>query len=150
MAKIFATLSLNILNSLADHLEYEKSFSDLDPAQKSAFELLTQVNTISAHIPGSDASKIQVCNKIRSYFGLFGLPHIYLTLNPCAAHSPLFQVIFGDKTVNLSECYPILVNTMERALRVAKAPVAASDFFEFSIYTIFNHLFGWNFDKHET
>ena len=76
---------------------------NLEPAQKNALELLQQIKIISAHIPGSEASKIQVCNKIRSYFGLFGLPHIHLTLNPCAAHSPIFQVMFGDKNVNLSE-----------------------------------------------
>jgi len=73
----------------------------LQPSQKNALELLQRVNTISANIPGSEASKILARNKIRSYSGFFGLPHIYLTLNPCAAHSPIFQAIFGDQTVNL-------------------------------------------------
>jgi len=128
IAKQFVNLTPNLLNSLSEHLEHGKSLINLEPAQKHALELLHQINIISAHIPGSEASKIQVCNKIRSYFGLFGLPHIYLTLNPCAAHSPIFQVMFGDKNVNLSEQYPILVNAIERALQ---DPVAASDFFEF-------------------
>ena len=97
---------------------------------------MQQVNIVSAHIPCSEASKLQTHNKIRSYYGLFGLPHIYLTLNHCPAHSPIFQVIFGDELVDLSLCYPTLVNSMERALRLAKDPVAASDFFDFSINTI--------------
>jgi len=78
---------------------------------------------------------------------LFGLPHIYITLNPSAAHSPIFQVIFGDESVDLSLCYPTLVNSIERALRLAKDPVAACDFFDFSIKDIFEHLFGWDFIK---
>ena len=133
MAKQFVALTPTLLNSLADHLECEKQSVDLEPTQKHILDLLKQVNTISAHIPGSEASKIQTCNKIRSYFGLFGLPHIYLTLNPCAAHSPIFQVMFGDETVTLSAQSPILVNAMERALHLAKDPVAASSFFELSI-----------------
>jgi len=83
---------------------------NLEPAQKNALDLMQQVNIVSAHIPGSEASKIQTHNKIRSYYGLFGLPHIYITLNPCAAHSPIFQVIFGEKSVDLSLCYPSIVN----------------------------------------
>src|SRR5882672_7541057 len=111
---------------------------------------MQQVNIVSAHIPGSQASKIQTHNKIRSYYGLFGLPHIYITLNPCAAHSRIFQVIFGDESIDLSLCYPTMVNAMERALRLAKYPVAASDFFKFSIKAIFEHLFGWDFIKKDS
>jgi len=39
---------------------------------------------------------------------------------------------------------------MERALRLAKDPLAASDFFDFSINTNFKHLFGWDFTKKES
>jgi len=39
---------------------------------------------------------------------------------------------------------------MERALRLAKDAVAASDFFDFSINAIFDHLFGWEFSKKES
>jgi len=119
MFKKIVKLTPGMLNSLADYLEHEKSMINLEPDQKNALDLLQQVNTISAHIPGSEASKIQIHNKIRSYFGIFGLPQIYLTLNPSAAHSPIFQVMFGDETVNLYDHYLILVNAMERASHVA-------------------------------
>ena len=89
-----------MLNSLADHIEHEKSLINLEPDQKNVLDLPQQLNNISAHIPGSEASKIQICNTIRSYFRLFGLLQIYLTLNPSGAHNPIFQVMFGDETVN--------------------------------------------------
>jgi hypothetical protein len=53
--------------------------------------------------------------------------------------------MYGDTTVNLDERFPLLISSTERALRLAKDPVAAADFFEFSINTLFEHLFGWNF-----
>src|SRR5882672_12437357 len=138
MAKHFVALTPDIINSLADHLEHEKQLVNLDPKQKNALELLQQVNTISAHIPGSEASKIKTRNQIRSYYGLFGLPHIYITLNPCATHSPIFQVIFGDNSVDLSLHYPTLVNAMERALRLAKDPVAEVIFLIFKLKRFLN------------
>jgi len=58
--------------------------------------------------------------------------------------------MFGDKSVDLSLCYPTIVNSMERALRLAKDPVAASNSFDFSINMIFKHLFGWDFTKKES
>jgi hypothetical protein len=106
-------LTPDLLDSLASHLEQESKISELQPVQKDALELLQRVNTISAHIPSSQASKILAQNKIRSYFGLFGLPHIYLTLNPCATHSPIFQVICGDTSIDLTERYPVLVHSGE-------------------------------------
>ena len=62
-------------------------------------------------------------NEIRSYCEYFGLPHVYITLNPNAAHSPIFQAMFGDETVGLTKRFPVLVSAWERAIRSAKDPV---------------------------
>ena len=97
--------------------------------ERNAFELLRNVNTISAHIPASNASKLLVCNSIRSYFGMFGMPLIYLTLNPCVAHSPIFQLFYGDTTLDLTTCYPTLVSSIDHAIHSSHDPVTASDFF---------------------
>jgi len=134
------------LLSTAHHLEKEGKYNDLNNAQQKALNLLQHVNAVAAHIPGSQASKIFVRNEIRSYSAYFGLPHIYFTANPSATHSPIFQVIFGDKTVDLSKRFPQLVSSRERALRLAQDTVAAADFFQFSIKCIFKYLFGWNYN----
>ena len=66
------------------------------------------------------------------------MPILFLTVNPNPTHSPMFQVIFGDLTVNLDERFPVLVSTTECALQLAKDPVAAADFFDFSITVSLN------------
>jgi hypothetical protein len=53
----------------------------------------------------------------------------------------------GDVNVDLTKHYPFLVPTKERALRLAQDPVAAADFFDFCIKTMFEYLFGWDFEK---
>ena len=140
----------DVIRSVADHLEHEGKYNDLTHEQKAALDLLKHVNTIAARIPGSQAVKIFMRNEIRSYCGFFGLPHLYITLNPNAAHSPIFQLMFGDKTVDLSKRFPVLVSARERALRLAKDPVAGADFFNFCVTSIFRYLFGWDHDKRES
>ncbi|KAG2142130.1 hypothetical protein BD769DRAFT_52350 [Suillus cothurnatus] len=71
-----------------------------------------EFNTMSTRIPGSQSSKIFVRNEIRNYFGYFGLPHVFFTFNPSAAHSPIFQVMYGDKTVDLSARFPCMPSSL--------------------------------------
>jgi hypothetical protein len=135
------------LLSTARHLEQEGHFQDMNSSQKETLNLLCQVNMIAARIPGSQASKIFVRNEMRSYSGYFGLPQLYFTANPSAAHSPIFQVMYGDSSVDLSKRFPQLVPSHQRALRLAQDPVAAADFFYFSIFCIFKYLFGWDYEN---
>ena len=103
VAKKITPISSESLQSLANYLECEGKINKLNEEQKHAMLLLDKVNMISAHIPGSQASKIFICNEIRSYFNEFGLPQIFFTFNPSAVHSPVFQAMYGDMTVDLTD-----------------------------------------------
>ncbi|KAG2153435.1 uncharacterized protein EDB93DRAFT_1082434, partial [Suillus bovinus] len=146
LAKNLVSISPSTLRRVAEHLQKEKSYSSLASADCTALNLLSKVNTIAARIPGSQSAKIHIHNEIRSYFGYFGVPQLYFMCNPNAAHSPTFQVMYGDETVDLTQCYPVLVSARERALRLARDPVAAADFFQFCVKALFAHLFGCDYD----
>lgn len=146
-ARKLVAISPQTIQSVADHLEKERPYSTLDKEQRTALDLLKHVKATGARTPSSQTSKIFARTEIWSYFGFFGLPHIYFTANPSPSHSPIFQLMFGDESVNLNERFPVLVPPRERAIRLAKDPVAAADFFHFSIIAIFKHLFGWDFDN---
>ncbi|KAF5365147.1 hypothetical protein D9757_011773 [Collybiopsis confluens] len=136
-----------VLSSLAAHLKDEHSLSDMSFEQQKAYQLLQQVNFISAKIPGSQATKLSIRHQVTNYFAYFGLPHLWFTFNPSAVHSPVFQVFYGDTNVDLSERFPnILSPRAQRAIRLARDPVAAADFFDFMYHALFRDLFGWNFD----
>ncbi|KAF5357491.1 hypothetical protein D9758_012513 [Tetrapyrgos nigripes] len=147
VANTFASLSSQSLEKLAKRIEKEGYLQTMSPEEKLGFQLLRKVNTVAARIPGSQSAKVHTRNEIRSYFGYFGLPQLFFTFNPCAVHSPIFQVIFGDRSVNLDQMYPKLVSRYERACRIARDPVAGADFFQFSFQTAFRYLLGWDFDK---
>ncbi|KDQ09731.1 hypothetical protein BOTBODRAFT_116777, partial [Botryobasidium botryosum FD-172 SS1] len=147
VAKKLLGVSAETLKSVATHLEHEGKVSELTAEEKEVYTLLSKVNVISARIPGSQASKLDDRNTLRSYNGYSGVGHIFLTMNPNAAHSPIFQVMVGDKEVDLKARFPQLVEATERAIRLARDPVAAADFFEFSIRMFLTHLLGWDFSK---
>ena len=150
VARSLTSVSPSVLHSLAHHLQHEGKLDTLSSEEQNAMTLLKQVNTISARIPGSQASKIFTRNEIRSYFSEFGLPHIYFTFNPSVTHSPIFQVMVGDHSVDLTSRFPHLVPSHERALRLANDPVAAADFFEFCVSCVFQYLFGWDYTKRKS
>ncbi|KIO27740.1 hypothetical protein M407DRAFT_14859 [Tulasnella calospora MUT 4182] len=145
VARHLVTLSPALIKSVADHIESEGRIDTLSQQQLEVINLLNRVNTIASHIPGSQAAKLQDRNTIRSYMGLFGLPPIFFTMNTNAAHSPLFQVYFGDRSVDLSERFPVLVSASERAMCLAKDPVAAADFFHFCVAKFFEYMLGWDY-----
>ncbi|KAG1782955.1 hypothetical protein EV702DRAFT_953228, partial [Suillus placidus] len=147
LARSLTSVSPQTLRRVADHLQQEHNYSNLSVDDRSALNLLTQVNTIAARVPGSQASKMYVRNEIRSYFGFFGMPHVFFTCNPNVSHSPIFQVMYGDETVDLTARYPVLVSARERALQLAQDPVAAVDFFQYSVTSLFAHLFGWDYSS---
>ncbi len=150
VARQLVQVSADTLMKLSKSLEKETTYKNLNPEEQQAMNLLSKVNTIAAHLPGSQAAKIFIRNEIRSYFSYFGLPHIYFTFNPCAAHSPIFQVMFGDHVVDLSEQFPQMPSSRERALRLAKDPVAAADYFEFCVTSLFKYLLGWDYQQRES
>ena len=147
IAKKLTNISPEVITDVANHIEHEGKYKDLSPEHKEVFELLKQVNTVAAKIPGSHGSKNFIRNEIRNYIAYFGVPQIYFTFNPSAVHSPIFQVMFGDKQVDLSDHFPELVSSRERSLRLAQDPVAAADFFEFCVSCLFQYLLGWDFNK---
>ncbi|KLO07134.1 hypothetical protein SCHPADRAFT_837061, partial [Schizopora paradoxa] len=148
VAEKLVSISPITLQKASETLQSEKStFKDLGDDEKEALRLLKEVNAVTTHIPGSQAAKIRARNEIMSYVGAKGVAQLFLTINPCPQHSPVFQVMFGDTKVDLDERYPSLVPGKDRAERLAKDPVAASDFFDLSIECIFEDLFGWDYGK---
>ncbi|KAG1816970.1 hypothetical protein DFJ58DRAFT_739661 [Suillus subalutaceus] len=104
VARSLTSVSSNVLRTLADRLEQECKVSSLTPEEQNAFKLLRQVNTMST------------VSQVHSHPRYF------------AAHSPIFQVMYGDQAVDLSAHFPFVPPSRTRAIRLAHDPVAAAEF----------------------
>lgn len=134
-----------LITAVASHLQQEGSLSTLSPEQKDDMDILHKLEMLGATIPGSDAAKKKIRAEIRAYVGLFSVPPIFFATNPSPAHSPLFQVTFGDTKVDFSSQDPQTVESSLRAQHLAEDAVAAIDLFDFSIQAMFEFLFGWDY-----
>lgn len=139
------SVSAQTLLKLSERIRDEGSASDLSDQEKDALALLRQINTISSKIPGSQGSMLKTRSEFLGQIAVNGLYTFYFTMNPYAQHSPLFQLMYGDSSVDLTSRLPTLVPGPERASRLARDPVAAADFFQFCFERIFSDLFGWDF-----
>ncbi|KAK1234937.1 hypothetical protein PQX77_001853, partial [Marasmius sp. AFHP31] len=147
VADVVNSVSGETIKSVASHLAKEGKVSELKEDEKRVLEFLSHVNAVSSRVPGSQAAKLFVRSEIRSYFSHFGLPQLFFTFNPSAVHSPVFQFLYGDETVDLNSRFPNLPEYNERARRLARDPDAAAQFYEISFRLTFEHLFGWDFDN---
>ena len=149
LKQILDNVTADKLQELADIVKNEKTVK-LTEEQRRLMKSMQLVNTVASKLPGSHAAKLQARNECIAYCGAFGIPLFYLTINPNPLNSPVFSLMAGDEEVNLDERYPQLKPKRERTKMLVEDPVAAADFYEFSIRYIFDDLFGWDFEKGES
>ncbi|PBK86473.1 hypothetical protein ARMGADRAFT_1035639 [Armillaria gallica] len=57
------------------------------------------------------------------------------------------KLMWGDEMINLDAHMLEMVESIKRGMHLAEDPVAALDFFNFSVHCIMEYLFGWDFEK---
>ncbi|KAE8230936.1 hypothetical protein CF326_g4056 [Tilletia indica] len=133
-----------IIRRVSEHVARGGSLNTISAEERQIFAILKKCEIVSANVPGSKAIMNRARAEIRSYIGQYGIFQLFLTLNPGPAHSPVFQVFFGDRSIKLQGRDPPMPSMRERATRVADDPVAASDYFHFHINAVFRFLLGWD------
>ncbi|EAU85854.2 hypothetical protein CC1G_05071 [Coprinopsis cinerea okayama7 len=88
----------NGISSGAIHIVTEKLgnsdfFHPLTDEERAIARLLQEVNVVTSHVPGSNASKVKMRNEIRAMMIEKGLPSFYITLNPADVFNPIISVM---------------------------------------------------------
>ncbi|KAE8190825.1 hypothetical protein CF336_g5133 [Tilletia laevis] len=149
-SSLLTTLDPAVVQRVAQHVARGGSLATLSGDEVQIFSLLKKCELVSANVPGSKAVMTRARADIRAYIGRYGIFQLFLTLNPGPSHSPVFQIFFGGRSVTLNGRTPPLPGSKVRASRVADDPVAASDYFHFHIYAVFQYLLGWDIRKNRS
>lgn len=111
--------------------------------------LLKQIKTV-AGVMGSKESRANCRLQLHAQIFSFGLPNIFITINPCDLHHPL-AMKFAGVDLNLDNLIPEqMPNSQERAAIVATHPVAAARFFNKLIETVLRTLIGYDYYQHRS
>ncbi|CAD6957401.1 unnamed protein product [Tilletia caries] len=144
---LLAGLDSTVVKRVSQRVARGEDLHGVTGVEGRIFSLLKKCELVSAMVPGSKAIMNRARADIRAYIGEFGIFQLFLTLNPSPTHSPVFQVFFGDETVDLEVPCPTLPSASARAKRVADDPVAAADYFHFHLAAVFHCLLGWDMRK---
>lgn len=108
--------------------------------------LLDKVYSIGVSIPGSQSYLRQRRREIQAMIIRYGPPHFYITLNPADIHSPLLLHLAGEK-LDLNSL--LFRSATYRSRILAANPVAQALFFDKTIKSIFQILFGFDSENHQ-
>jgi PIF1-like helicase/Helitron helicase-like domain at N-terminus len=103
-----------------------------DPAVK---KLLSMVGTIGSSAPGSEQRKSYDLARMKSATVYFGLPQIFLTLNPGDNASPVALFYAGEK-IDVKTFHPKLYSAATRLRTMLDNPLAVVDYFRNTVNTI--------------
>ena len=98
-------------------------------------KLLAMVNSIGSTDPGSEERKSHLLARLKSATVYFGLPQIFITLNPADTISPLALFYAGER-IDVKAFHPRLYTAGERLKTMLDNPLAVVEYFRNTIDTI--------------
>ena len=88
---------------------------------------------------GSDAKRFHMFSKLKSSVVYYGLPVIYLTLNPAERYSPLSLFYMGEE-IDLQNFLPDQYPLTHRVQTMLRCPLAMIEYFHTTVNAILTTL----------
>ena len=132
--KLLQSLTPAQLNEAASQAKQYQSITN--PSVKA---LLRAVNHVGANALGSDAKRFHMFSKLKSSVVYYGLPVIYLTLNPAERYSPLSLLYVGEE-IDLQNFLPDQYPLTYRMQTMLQHPLAVIEYFHTTVNMILTTL----------
>jgi hypothetical protein len=107
-----------------------------NPAVK---KLLAMVNSMGSTDPGSEERKSHLLARLKSATVYFGLPQIFITVNPADTISPLALFYAGEK-IDVKSFHPRLYTAGMRLKTMLDNPLAVVEYFRNTLNTIIEKM----------
>ena len=115
--------------------------------ERDVLELMRDVNTVTSHVPGSAASRVNMRNEIRALTMKVGLPSFFITVNPADTRNPIVKFLAGND-INIDALLPEQVpNPWEQSILIAKNPVIAAQFFDIYLKAFISTVLGYDMTR---
>ena len=112
--------------------------------ERNVLELMRDINTITSHIPGSAAARVNMRNEIRALMMKVRLPSFFITVNPADTRNPIVKFLAGND-IDVDALLPEQVpNPWEQSILIAKNPVIASHFFDIYLKVFISTILGYD------
>ncbi|THH26548.1 hypothetical protein EUX98_g7646 [Antrodiella citrinella] len=108
-------------------------------AESECMEILTYIDHVARHVPGSNTKRKYMKNEIKSLIVKRGAPSFFVTFSPADVKSPICLKMAGE-AINLDSICPVLGTYDHRMRVVARNPVAGARFFDTTVRLFVKHI----------
>jgi hypothetical protein len=131
-------LDLDVLADVAKRLSDGERVNPVSDAEKSCFQVISDLDYIGRHVKGSITNKKYMRNEIWSLISYKGAPSWFITFSPADNRHPIC-LYFAD---NKEEFSPEICASDDCYRLIANNPVAGARFFDFMVNTFIEHVLG--------
>ena len=143
-ANKYKTVSPTTIETLVEKSSDGKYPIAQNEEERNVLDLMRDVNTITSHIPGSAAARVNMRNEIRALMMKVGLPSFFITVNPADTRNPIVKFLAGND-IDIDALLPEQVpNPWEQSILVAKNPVVAARFFDIYLKAFISTVLGYD------
>jgi hypothetical protein len=147
VASQFASLSPDVIEKVAERAANGQSVSPKNEEERKVLNLLKQVNAVTASVPGSYATRVNMRNEIRGLMVEKGLPSFYITINPADVYNPIVKFLAGSE-IDVDSLLPgEEPSYWDQSVLVAKNPIVAARFFNVYMKAFISALLGFDPDQ---
>ncbi|TRM57990.1 hypothetical protein BD626DRAFT_411087, partial [Schizophyllum amplum] len=141
---LYSKVGDNTIDTFKEKLRKNPFAKAETEGELAALSLIRYVNIVAEHIPGSMGDVEGMRRELFSTVNTDGIPHLFCTLNVSDTNSPLAAVMAG-RDLDLDKFFDSLsphAENMQRAQLLSQNPVAAAQFFHFSVRNLLGILLG--------
>ena len=138
IAERLMSVDTNVLEDLSERLLRGDRVKPVTEAEKACYALISDLDHVGGHVPGSITSKKYLRNEIWSLISYVGAPLWFITFAPADNKHPIClyyadtKETFSPNIRSDNECYRL----------IAKNPVASARFFHFMVQMFIKHVLG--------
>ena len=117
-----------VLQQLIDRSAKGEFIKPKTDEEQRCFKLLSIVDHVAAHVPGSPTQRKYQRNQLKSLIMTIGVPIFFITFAPVEFKNPLCMYYCGEQ-IDLLSRQPVMPHHLDRMRAIASNPVACARFF---------------------
>lgn len=128
-AKSFSTVSSEAIGDVLERIEKGGTVTACSKEERRVLRLMKEVNLVTAKVPGSSASRVNMRNEIRALTMTHGMPSFYITINPADTHNPIVKFLSGENIDIDSMLEGDIPKYWEQSVLISSNPTIGAKFF---------------------
>ncbi|EJD35468.1 hypothetical protein AURDEDRAFT_75282 [Auricularia subglabra TFB-10046 SS5] len=142
LAERILNINENVFGEIANRLRMDPSWRPSNPEEHDCFRILSDLDMVNAHVPGSVASKRYQRNELWSMMSYLGAPTWFITFAPSDTRHPLSLYYAGSGIPYDQRTINLLSDSAKWGL-IANNAVPSARFFHFVVNLFIDEILRW-------